>query len=184
MPVDLSRPGWPSIDDRPPPRAPAPAPRATGPAVRVDGLVRRSVAGLIDVTLAGAVFSVAAFAMRWFPFVPLGPQRWNTFDYVVDEVNANLAGIAASGLLFLGTSLFVNLVVEVLAGASLGRLLLGSTVLDTRGRRASVPRLMLRNLFRALELPLIGLGLWVAFVLPSKRALHDLLSGTVVGRPQ
>ena len=70
------------------------------------------------------------------------------------------------------------------AADSLQGLLIGSTVLDTRGRPASVGRLMVRNVARVLELPLFGLGLWLAFVLPSKRALHDLLSGTVVGRPE
>ena len=161
------------------PRSPAPL-----PAVRVDGLVRRGVAGLFDLTLSGLLFGAIAFALRWFPFVPLGPRRWNTFDWVVDQVNAHLVEIGLSGAFFLVVALFVSLVPEVLWGASVGRLLLGSTVLDTRGRPASMGRLMVRNVVRVLELPLFGLGLWLAFVLPSKRALHDLLSGTVVGRPQ
>lgn len=153
-------------------------------AVRVDGLLRRSVIGLIDTALGGALFALVTFAFRWFPFVAFGPRRWNWFDYVVDEINANLGAILVSTLLYLVVALFVNLVAEVLLGASLGRLLLGSTVLDTRGRPASIPRLLLRNLFRVLEIPLLGFGLWIAFVLPSKRALHDLVSGTVVGRPE
>jgi uncharacterized RDD family membrane protein YckC len=161
-----------------------PADGFQAPAIRVDGLVRRSVIGLIDTALSGALFALVAWAFRWFPFVDFGPRRWNWFDYVVDEVNANLGAIVVSTLLFLLVALFVNLVTEVLAGASLGRLLLGGTVLDTRGRPASIPRLLARNLLRVLEVPLGGLGLWLAFVLPSKRALHDLLSGTVVGRPE
>jgi uncharacterized RDD family membrane protein YckC len=169
VPADLARSGTPPADL---------------PAVRVDGLVRRAVIGLLDTALSGALFALVAWAFRWFPFVDFGPLRWNWFDYVVDEVNANLGAIVVSTLLFLLVALFVNLVAEVLAGASLGRLLLGGAVLDTRGRPASLPRLLARNVFRVLEVPLAGLGLWLAFVLPSKRALHDLLSGTVVGRPR
>jgi len=159
------------------------SPQAAIAAVRVDGLLRRSLVGLLDSALSGALFTLVAFAFRWFPFVDFGPRRWTWFDYVVDEINANLVGILVSSLLFLVIALFVNLVTEVLLGASLGRLLVGSTVLDTRGRPASIPRLLVRNVLRVLEWPLLGFGMWIAFVLPSKRALHDLLSGTVVGRP-
>ena len=164
-----------------PAERPRPAPPAL-PAVRVDGLLRRGAAAALDLSLAGALFGALAFAMRWFPFVDFGPKRWNAFDYAVDELNAHLVGIALSLALFLLVALFVNLVCEVLWGAGVGRLMLGSTVLDTRGRPAGVGRLVVRNLLRVLEVPLFGLGVWLALVLPSKRTLHDVLSGTVVGR--
>jgi len=159
-------------------------PAPTRPTVRVDGMVRRGLAGLLDLALSGLLFGVAAFALRWFPFVPLEARRWNTFDWVVDTVNAHLPDLGLSAAFFLLVALFVGLVPEVVWGASFGRLLVGSTVLDTHGRPASVARLILRNVFRVLEVPLLGLGVWLGLVLPSRRMLHDVLSGTVIGRPQ
>jgi uncharacterized RDD family membrane protein YckC len=149
---------------------------------QVAGLVLRGVAFLVDALLAAALHLSFAWALRAFPFVELGPRRWNWFDYLVDQANLYALELAWSLGLFCAALFLVGFLCEALVGRSPGRWLTRTRVVARDGGPAGVGRLLARHLGRALEVPLLGLGAWLAFVLPSRRSLHDLLSGTLVAR--
>jgi len=149
---------------------------------RVAGLFLRGLAFLADAALAAALFSAFTWALRAFPFVDFGPRRWNWFDYLVDQANLYAVELAWSLGLFCAALFLVGFVSEALLGRSPGRLLTGTRVLTREGQAPAAWRLVARHLGRTLEVPLLGLGALLAFVLPSRRTLHDLLSGTLVSR--
>jgi uncharacterized RDD family membrane protein YckC len=154
-------------------------------AAHVAGLPRRAVAGGIDAGVVAAGITLFAFSFKTFPFTPdlfetLPP--WNGFDIAVDLVNEQLLDIAALLILFLAGVFLLGFLSEAFWGSSAGRLLTGTRLVDTHGRTPSIPRLFLRNLGRVAEIPLLGIGLLMAYLLPSRRTLHDLLSGTLVVR--
>ena len=154
-------------------------------AVRVAGLPRRLIAGLIDAGLVIAGIAVFTFSFKTFPFTPglfEGASALNSFDVAIDLVNAHVKDIAALLVPFLGGLFLIGFLSEAFWGTSLGRVLTGTRLVDTQGRTPSMPRLFLRNLGRSSEVLLLGLGLLVAWVLPSRRSLHDLLSATLVVR--
>ena len=151
----------------------------------VAGLPRRAIAGLMDASVVVAGIALFTFSFKTFPFTPglfetLPP--WNGFDVAVDLVNEHLLDIAALLVLFLAGVFFLGFLSEAFWGTSVGRLLTGTRLVDTQGRTPSIPRLFLRNLGRVAEIPLLGIGLLIAYLLPSRRALHDLLSATLIVR--
>lgn len=150
--------------------------------VTADGLPRRLVAGLVDLTLAGGAFAVFAFGFELFPFVEIELRPWAWLDVVVDVFNQYQDPIVGSVILMLGLAFLTNFISEVFWGRSPGRWITGSEIIDTRGRAPSIGRLFLRNVVRLLGLMTLGLAWLPVLVLPSRRALHDVLSGTLVGR--
>lgn len=97
---------------------------------------------------------------------------------------------AARGLMPFVAPLFVPLFVAVLGlgaahvlsdGRSPGKVLLGMRVVGADGRPASAPRLLVRALGWLVSGALcLGLGWALAAIIPSRRAVHDLLAGTWV----
>ena len=82
-------------------------------------------------------------------------------------------------MILFGITNFV--IFPMFSGQSIGKMLTGLRVVKTDGNAASFSRLLIRHL---LGYPLIiltgGLGLLLAAVNSSGRALHDFLSGTIV----
>jgi len=67
-----------------------------------------------------------------------------------------------------------------LAGATLGKRLLGLRLVARDGRRPGPGRAALRAVLALVSLLLLGLGVLLALFTPSSRALHDFLAGTWV----
>lgn len=72
------------------------------------------------------------------------------------------------------------LLLEWLAAGTVGKLLLGARVRTTGGGRASLWRVLVRNLLRPVDLLLVGEVL--ILLTPRRQRLGDLLAGTVVVR--
>src|SRR5205085_12066886 len=70
-----------------------------------------------------------------------------------------------------------------LTGRSVGKWITGLQIERPRGGAAGIPRAVLRH-FIGYPLSIIpfGLGFLLAMVVPTGRALHDFISGTVVVR--
>lgn len=82
-------------------------------------------------------------------------------------------------VLFLGN--FVAL--PLLRGQTLGKMLLGLTILKTDGTSVDLWTLVKRNLLGYIVTILtVGIGFLISAVSPSGRALHDFLAGTYVIR--
>jgi uncharacterized RDD family membrane protein YckC len=68
-------------------------------------------------------------------------------------------------------------------GRSLGKMLVGIRIVRRDGSRAHAVQIILRNTIGYfLTLVTLGLGFLVAAIMPSGRALHDYLAGTIVIR--
>ena len=71
----------------------------------------------------------------------------------------------------------------IFAGQSLGKMLVGIRIVRRDGTRAHVGAILIRNTVGYLLTLLTGgLGFLLAAFMPSGRALHDLIAGTVVIR--
>lgn len=154
-------------------------------AVHVAGAPRRVLAGLIDALIVIVGIAVFTYSFKTFPFAPGLLEElpvWNGFDVAIDLVNAHLEDIAALLVAFVAGLFLIGFLSEAFWGSSLGRVATGTRLVDTQGRTPSMPRLFLRNLWRSAGVLLLGLGLLLAWVLPSRRSLHDLLSATLVVR--
>ena len=62
--------------------------------------------------------------------------------------------------------------------STLGKDVFGLIVVDREGRRISFPRALARGILKLVT----GIGFFVMFLDPERRALHDLLAGTKVLR--
>ena len=100
----------------------------------------------------------------------------------------SLAGALAGGLpivlpslAFVAVAGFVYATVShTLAGATLGKRLVGIRVVGSDGRPPGPARSAVRSALMVLSVTLAGAGLLPALISPSRRALHDLLAGTRV----
>lgn len=124
-----------------------------------------------------------AYILDAFPFVAayLGVHIvmiWTLkrASYTPEFSNRVALGCAAAYLLyqFLGN----------LAGATVGKRLMGIRVLRADGSPLGVLRSLLRTFGYCLSTPLFNFGFLVAIFHPESRALHDLLSGSVVVEPR
>jgi uncharacterized RDD family membrane protein YckC len=152
--ADAAIPGG-SIDDLLRPTAEA----APQPA----GFARRCVAVLVDaVVLLGLLLAWALVIALAFDIAKPG---WETPYFI---------GCAVLPWLYYA------LVEAGFGAASLGKRSAGLRVVDTEGLPPGFGRALLRVLVRALSVASLGLGFLLAALPPRHRALHDLLSGTVV----
>ncbi|MDE2038759.1 MAG: RDD family protein [Elusimicrobia bacterium] len=71
-----------------------------------------------------------------------------------------------------------------LAGATIGKRLMGLRVVRRDGRSLGAARSLARALGHLVSMPLFDLGFLLALVHPEGRALHDLLAGSVVVEPR
>jgi uncharacterized RDD family membrane protein YckC len=128
-------------------------------------VVRRTLALLVDT--AGVTFLFAIFAMR---AISDGRQ-----PFIVTlrgfEMMLATAFVASLVLLF---------VLEAITGTSIGKLLFGLHVRTLSGKRAGPGRILVRNIFRILDV--FAIGAFLALVLRHRQTVGDLASGTTVGR--
>ena len=134
-------------------------------------VVRRTLAVLIDTV--GMTFLFAIFAMRAISD-GYGWKR-SGMAYIVGvrgfEMMLAAAFVASLVLLFL---------LEALTGTSIGKLLFGLHVRMLSGKRAGPGRILVRNIFRILDV--FAIGAFLALVLRHRQTVGDLASGTTVGR--
>jgi uncharacterized RDD family membrane protein YckC len=71
----------------------------------------------------------------------------------------------------------------LLGGRSLGKMLVGIRIVKRDGTRAHALQILLRDVVGyALTVLTLGFGFLIAAVIPSGRALHDYIAGTIVIR--
>ena len=165
----------------------ATAPEATSrlresavPKVRAAGLVRRALAGAIDLLLIVSLFiGLQALASvivgQGVPrLAQLGPGG------LIDALLGGSA-LAATGLLLfvlLGAAYLV--LFHAGAGQTIGKRLVGVRVIEGYGQPRGLGRAALRTLALIPSVGLVGLGvLWIGFD-RERRALHDRLADTLV----
>ena len=146
--------------------APAHAPFARS---RYAGLVSRLLALGVDAVVVGTAVAVVGAG---------GPALWHTLT----GENPDWLRVCASVVAGVVPVLYFWLAWWLL-GRSLGGLLLGSIVLRSDGRRMHGLHAAARAFLGLLFAPLWLAGMLLILVEPRRRALHDVLLGTVVARP-
>jgi uncharacterized RDD family membrane protein YckC len=124
------------------------------------GLLRRYAAGAVDAAILFAVWAPAAFEISGR----------------IPVIGVEL--LAAIAFLLLAVVYFV--VMESVFGASGGKWLMGIKVVGGTGARATVGQAVGRNLGKLVTLTTLGLGFLLTAVTRQRRALHDIMSGTLV----
>ncbi|MBR7839882.1 RDD family protein, partial [Actinospica durhamensis] len=132
-------------------------------------LVSRLLALGVDAVLVGTAVAVVGAG---------GPALWHTLTGEVPEWLRLCASVVAGAVPVLYFWL-----AWWLLGRSLGGLLLGSVVLRADYRRMRVLHAAARAFLGLLFAPVWLAGMLLILVEPRRRALHDVLLGTVVVRP-
>lgn len=138
---------------------------------------RRALAEAVDVVpfLAGGIALARALVRAaGLPAPPTGID--GLLDLVARE-RVIVLSVAAAVVLALGV---YSTLAHALAGATLGKRLLGIRLVGPDGARPSMARSAARTALAGLSVGLLGLGVLLAFFTRSGRALHDLLARTWV----
>ncbi len=144
-------------------------------------LARRAAAAVID----AAVVAIAAtasvlFALAMFGWHTIAPQLARGVDFAVDEllIGKGLVFAVAGLLLLLGFA--YTTVAHAIAGATLGKALLGLEVVTREGELPPPGESAWRSVLAGLSLGAGGIGVAVALLDPHHLALHDRIVGTRV----
>lgn len=122
------------------------------------------------------VLDFTPFAAGYFATLYMMVMKWHTARYTVElEMRVGAAWFAAY--------LFYQFIGNA-AGATIGKALMGLRVVRKDGQRLGVIGAFARTVGYAIGMPLCNWGFLVALVHPESRALHDLLSGSVVIEPR
>lgn len=136
-------------------------------------LLARFCAACVDTFVIGFVFATFAFKMM--------VGNGTTLSWVMVPVAAQSEGaFAALAGLSIGCAVLLAVLTEALIGTTIGKLLFALNVRTVRGGWAGFGRVVLRNIFRPLDL--LFIGLFLALVTPKHQRVGDLFAGTVVGR--
>lgn len=144
---------------------------------------RRALAGALDALpfAAGAIALARLFLREATAALPAPPTGLDgLLDLVVRERTIVLPVLLAAAV-----ALFVYATLaHALAGATLGKRLLGLRLVGPDGARPSLGRSAARSGLAVLSAALLGAGFWLALFTRSGRALHDLGASTwVVAAP-
>jgi uncharacterized RDD family membrane protein YckC/Tfp pilus assembly major pilin PilA len=143
--------------DQPPPAAPLPM---------YGGFWVRFAAHIVDGIIIGFAMIVLAFAWFMAAGLALGEQ---------------LSNLVSLGMVALGQFYHAYFVSSVRM-ATPGKRLCGLFVTDTDGHRLGFGRALWRNVAALFSYLTLYIGFIMAAFTPRKRALHDMLAGTVVHR--
>ncbi|MBN9091102.1 MAG: RDD family protein [Reyranella sp.] len=151
----------------PSPSRPAPPPPPVwhadrAPATGYGGLAIRAVAGMIDGIAVGAVAAAA--------IVLLGSKLAIPFRFGPEFA---LASVLVGWLYF-------GLLESSDYGATLGKWILGLRVVDDQGGRISFLRASGRFFAKFISALILTIGFIMVALTDRKRALHDILAGTLV----
>jgi uncharacterized RDD family membrane protein YckC len=132
------------------------------------GFVSRFVAYVVDIGVASGVFTLALAAASFAASVVTGKTvNW-------DRTNIIVAGI------YIGWLFIYFAYSWAVTGKTFGMALLGVRVVRTDGDAAGVKRAVVRTLALPLSFLLLGLGFLGILTGRQRRALHDVIAGTVV----
>jgi uncharacterized RDD family membrane protein YckC len=138
---------------------------------------RRALAGAVDVLpFAAGGFALARALVR-AAGLPAPPTGLDGFLDLVARERVIVLSVAAAVALALGV--YATLA-HALAGATLGKRLLGIRLVGPDGARPSLARSAARTALVLLSVGTLGLGVLLAFFTRSGRALHDLVARTWV----
>jgi uncharacterized RDD family membrane protein YckC len=139
---------------------------------------RRALAWAIDVIPFAAAVGALARSLLVDPagVLPSAPGLDGVLDLLARE-----AGIVVPLAVLLVVALFVYATLaHALAGATLGKWMVGVRLAGPDGRRPSMARSAARSTLAVLSAGLLGLGFLAALFTRSGRALHDVAAGTCV----
>lgn len=141
---------------------------------RFAGLLPRALALLVDLLVFCAVFFPATRLLKGVWLMSATDHRWASGLFVTDPL--------CLGFLIVMFLYFV--VLEGLAGATLGKMIVGIRVEQVEGGKPGLSKGFLRNVLRVIDgLPTLGiLGIILMETSPERARLGDRIAGTRVIR--
>lgn len=127
------------------------------------------------------VLRCAAFCVDYMILLAL-PILWFVLSGFLSDSGTMTIGPA---IWFIGVLLFLAdfIVLPLFRGQSIGKMLLGLTILKTDGSRLHTGDLVKRNILGYLVTAItLGVGFLISGLNASGRSLHDFIGGTVVVR--
>ncbi len=135
----------------------------------------------VEELVAPFVLRCAALCVDYM-FLLMIPALWLTFGRFLGDGGLPSIGwpIWIVGVIVLATNVVM---LPILKGQSIGKLIMGITIVNLDGTRAHAGRILMRNTVGySITLLTAGLGFLLSMISANGRALHDLLAGTVVIR--
>jgi uncharacterized RDD family membrane protein YckC len=138
---------------------------------------RRALAGAIDVVPFAAGGFALAHALVRAAALPAPPTGLDGLLDLVARERVIVLSVTAAVALALGV---YETLAHALAGATLGKRLLGLRLVGPDGARPSMARSAARTALAVASVAALGLGVLLAYFTRSGRALHDLVARTWV----
>jgi len=132
------------------------------------GIVTRSAAFAIDLLLASVLFAIGGRVIEFVLSSVLGRDV-----LLSDAPVAAIAGLTTWLLLYFAYPVAVS-------GRTLGMAFVGLAVISKDGGDVSAGRALARTLVLPVSVALLGIGILTILVDRNRRALHDIVAGTVV----
>lgn len=157
---------------------PAAAVMAVAPGQQYGGFWIRFLAMIIDHLILNAAFLPIASMFGLFHFAALG-----RIDHEIEpgDIAVLFAGLSSLfALLFVGQWLYEALLTSSAWQATVGKKILGLKVTDDSGNRISFGRATGRYFSKIISGMILYIGFIMAGFTDRKKALHDMIAGTVV----
>jgi len=132
----------------------------------------RFVAYLLDGILLNIVFWIV-FAIVGIDIIPVDPAKIDPEVFMSQMGTVELVALAVTWLYF-------ALMESSARGATVGKMVLGLRVVDDLGNRISFARATGRFFAKFISAVILLIGFLMAAFTDRKRALHDIIAGTVV----
>jgi len=143
------------------------------------GFWRRGTAYVIDLFIIFFVWTGMGILINSTGSVFYGPERWNELvSRSSSNVLNNLWWVTLVGI-YVVYFIFMEIQYKFLPGASVGKYILGLRVIDSRSRRLSLKKAVIRGILKIS--PLVISSVMIPFT-RRKQALHDRISDTFVIR--
>ncbi len=169
--------------------APAPATKAATAVAAVEVVAhpaptfRLLAAFIIDGLVLGVLTIVLGFVVMAAGKAPALPPGLGLLDQLAMRVSEVPKLVAAAAVLAAGlAAAYSTLFAVALSGRTVGRLVAGLRLVDSRGGPPSALRSLARSLCALLSLALGGLGFWLGLFSAKSQTLHDKLCSTFVVR--
>jgi uncharacterized RDD family membrane protein YckC len=133
---------------------------------------------MLDVEIDPAKFPLAPFATRFSAGV-IDALPLLAAGYLAYSSKEPMRGLITLGI-GLGVYIVLTMVVELVAGRSIGKLFTGLHVVGLDGRQALAGALVVRNLLRIVDVFVFMMPLTMIFFSPLRQRAGDLAAGTIV----
>ena len=158
------------------PAAPPPPPvwdaRPAGQATGYGGFWIRFVAYFLDGILLTIAFSIIA-GIVGVGMIPADPAKIDPAEFIANMGSVQLVAVVVTWLYF-------ALMESSPRGATVGKMVLGLRVVDEQGNRISFLRATGRFFAKYISTIILFIGFLMAAFTERKRALHDIIAGTLV----